>query len=139
MGPDALDFWLGTWNATWEGGVGTNTVTRELGDAVVVERFEATAPGAVVGHERLRARPDGRSAWRQTWVDSNGSCWHFVGTRTDEGTIFATPERVDADRSFKRMVFSDIERDAFHWRWESSPDGATWTERWAIDYRRAAP
>ena len=34
------------------------------------------------------------------------------------------------------MVFSDVGRDAFHWRWESSPDGATWVERWAIDYRR---
>ena len=28
--------------------------------------------------------------------------------------------------------------DAFHWRWESSPDGSTWVERWAIDYRRAS-
>jgi hypothetical protein len=44
MGPDALDFWLGSWTATWEGGGGTNTVTRELADLVVVERFEA-APG----------------------------------------------------------------------------------------------
>jgi hypothetical protein len=37
----------------------------------------------------------------------------------------------------KRMVFSDVEDDSFHWRWESSTDGTAWIERWAIDYRRA--
>jgi len=46
---------------------------------------------------------------------------------------------VDEDRRFKRMVFSAIERDAFHWRWESSSDASAWQERWAIDYRRAGP
>ncbi|MEO8424542.1 MAG: hypothetical protein ABI595_11630 [Actinomycetota bacterium] len=136
MGPEALDFWLGTWTATWEGGGGTNTITRELGDAVVVERFEAGPPipwsgMSVSVHEPLTG------LWRQTWVDSNGSYWHFVAEGTDEGTIFATPGPVDEDQTFKRMVFSDVERDAFHWRWESSVDGTAWVERWAIDYRRA--
>ena len=80
---------------------------------------------ALVGDERLGAR-SGHGSWRQTWVDSNGSYWHFVGARAEEGTIFATPGPVDEDQMFKRMVFSDVERDAFHWRWESSPDGAAW-------------
>ena len=32
LGPDALDFWLGTWNVTWTGGGhGTNTIRRVLG------------------------------------------------------------------------------------------------------------
>ncbi len=36
------------------------------------------------------------------------------------------------------MVFSDIEADAFRWRWERSEDGGTtWSELWVIDYRRA--
>ena len=48
----------------------------------------------------------------------------------DEGTIFATPDPVDEDRIFNRMVFSDVERDAFHWRWESSPDGTDVDRRW---------
>ena len=37
------------------------------------------------------------------------------------------------------MVFSDIADDRFHWRWEASPDGAAWTARWSIDYRRSEP
>jgi len=52
---------------------------------------------------------------------------------------FTTPGPVDADRLVKRMVFGDITPDAFAWRWESSPDAVTWTQRWAIDYRRASP
>jgi hypothetical protein len=35
------------------------------------------------------------------------------------------------------MVFSDIDEDAFHWRWERSSDGgATWAPLWTIEYRR---
>lgn len=135
MGPDALDFWLGSWIATWEGGGGTNIVTRELADAVIVERFEAAPPDPWSGMS-VSVHDPTSERWRQTWVDSNGSYWHFVGMRTGEGTIFATPEPVDADRLYKRMVFSDVTPDAFHWRWESSGDGSTWVQRWAIDYRR---
>src|SRR4029078_12761405 len=107
MGPDALDFWLGTWEGTWGGGGGTNTITRELGEAVVVERFEAAAPEPWSGMS-VSVHDPAADRWRQTWVDSNGSYWHFVGMRTVEGTIFATPEPVDQDQTFKRMVFSDV-------------------------------
>jgi len=138
MGPDALDFWLGTWTATWRGGGGLNTVTRELNGVVVVERFEAGPPEPWSGMS-VSVHDPSTDAWRQTWVDSNGSYWHFVGSRTPEGIVFATPEPVDEDRRFKRMVFSAIERDAFHWRWESSSDASAWQERWAIVYRRAGP
>jgi hypothetical protein len=136
VGPDALDFWLGTWTATWRGGGGTNTITRELDDRVVVERFEAGPPDPWSGMS-VSVHDATKDLWHQTWVDSNGSYWHFVGSRTEEGTIFATPGPVDEDRLVKRMVFSDVEDDSFHWRWESSTDGTTWIERWAIDYRRA--
>jgi hypothetical protein len=82
--------------------------------------------------------PDG-VGWRQTWVDSSGSYWAFVGGRQPDGTfVFATPEPVDAERLYKRMVFSDITADGFAWRWEASPDGTVWQQRWAITYRRRA-
>ncbi len=136
MGPDALDFWLGTWTATWKGGAGTNTITRELRDAVIVERFEAGPPEPWSGMS-VSVHDPATGRWRQTWVDSNSSYWHFVGSRTQEGTIFATSGPVDEDDLYKRMVFSDVERNAFHWRWESSSDGAAWAERWAIDHRRS--
>jgi hypothetical protein len=133
--PDALDFWLGEWDCTWEGGSGRNRITRELDGAVVVERFEAFASEAFTGTS-LSVFDAHLGTWRQTWADSDANYWAFVGSAADGEVTFATPTRVDRDDVFKRMVFSDIEPERFRWRWESSPDGQRWTERWAIGYRR---
>jgi hypothetical protein len=138
---DDLAFWLGSWECTWEGGHGTNDITLELDGHVVVERFESLAPQRFTGLSLSVPDPSGGS-WRQTWVDSTGSYWHFSGGPQRDGTfVFATPEPVDDDRLYKRMVFSDIAANGFSWRWEASPDAAAWQERWAIAYRRrgAAP
>ncbi len=133
---DALDFWIGEWVATWEGGGGSNVVTREFGGNVVVERFEADGPQPFSGLS-VSVHDPAAGQWRQTWVDSTGNYWAFAGGAQDDGTVvLATPGRVDADQAFKRMVFSGIEPDAFDWRWEFSEDGAHWEQRWAIRYRR---
>ena len=138
MDAHSFDFWLGTWRCTWDGGEGTNTITRTLDDHVILERF--TAAGAEPFEGMSMSVFDPAQGWRQTWVDSNGSYWHFVGGHDEAGDLcFTTPGPVDAERLVKRMVFSDITPDAFAWRWESSPDAVTWTQRWAIDYRRASP
>ena len=53
---------------------------------------------------------------------------------------FATPEPVDEDQLYKRMVFFNVESDRFDWRWESSRDRQQWDVRWQIRYtRRSAP
>jgi len=138
MDAHSLDFWLGEWDCSWDGGHGVNSITREFDGRVVVERFEARGPKAFRG---MSLSVFGEATgWRQTWADSNGSYWHLVGTTLADGSpVFATPERIDAERVYKRMVFSDVEHGRFRWRWESSPDGERWQERWAIDYRRAGP
>jgi len=135
MDARTLDFWVGEWECRWSDGHGLNSITRELDDAVVVERFEA------LGDEPFRGMSlsvfEEAAGWRQTWVDSNGSYWHFVGSVLDDGSVvFCTPEPVDTDRVFKRMVFSGIGPDGFDWRWESSPDAERWQERWRIRYAR---
>lgn len=76
--------------------------------------------------------------WRQTWVDQTPNYWHFEGRLVDGDPCFATPGRVDAEQVLKRMVFSDIGPEGFDWRWESSPDGSTWTLAWALRYARRA-
>jgi hypothetical protein len=132
----ALDFWIGSWTCTWDGGHGTNSVTRELDGHVITERFEALEPDPFRGLSVSVLGADG--IWRQTWVDSDGSYWHFEGGPQEDGTfVFATPGRVDAEHVFKRLVFSEIRPDGFAWRWEFSDDGSTWEQRWAITYRRA--
>lgn len=133
---DALDFWIGEWDASWDGGSGINIVTREFGGHVIVERFEAGPPEPFSGLS-VSVHDSASGQWRQTWVDSTGSYWAFAGGPGDDGSfVFATPERVDADQVFKRMVFSNIAHDTFDWRWEFSHDGRQWEQRWAIQYRR---
>jgi hypothetical protein len=140
-----LGFWLGEWDLTWEGGHGTNRISRTLRDRVILEEFEeasdsgsATDGGADALHGRSWSvfDPD-RRLWRQTWVDDQGSYLDLVGGRAEGCFTFerAAPER--GDRARQRMVFRDVTPEAFRWTWESSPDdGATWILRWAIDYRR---
>jgi hypothetical protein len=133
----SFDFWLGEWDCAWEGGHGTNAITRELDGRVVVERFEAREPEAFRGMSLSVF--DDEVGWRQTWADSNGGYWHLVGSMLPDGSpSFTTPGRVDAERVYKRMVFFDTEPDRFRWRWECSPDGQRWQERWAIRYTRRA-
>jgi len=131
-----LDFWIGDWDAAWEGGAGRNTVSRELGGRVFVERFTALGAEAFSGMS-LSVQDAASGTWRQTWADSAGSYWTFVGAPQDDGSfVFGTPDPVDDERVFKRMVFFDIAEDAFRWRWEFSSDAVSWQERWAISYRR---
>src|SRR3954452_6567109 len=131
-----LDFWIGDWDAVWDGGTGKNVVSRELDDRVVVERFEALGDETFSGMS-ISVQDADSGTWRQTWADSLGSYWTFVGGPQADGSfVFATPAPVDADQGFKRMVFFDIEDAGFRWRWEFSPDGASWQQRWAISYTR---
>lgn len=104
---------------------------------VVTERFEALTPDAWSGMS-VSVFDDKLGIWRQTWVDDSANYWHFVGVDVEDGLCFGTPEPVDTEQKFKRMVFSDIKNAGFDWRWESSPDGRIWTRNWSIKYSRRA-
>jgi hypothetical protein len=144
-----LDFWLGEWDATWDGGRGSNRLTRILGGRVIHEAFtELPDPAAGDGEPELHGEEllhgqswsvfePARSLWRQTWVDDQGGYFDLVGERVDGCFAFgrAAPEHGPDAR--QRMVFRDVQPDRFRWTWERSLDGgATWETRWAIDYRR---
>ncbi len=134
---ESFDFWIGEWDCVFDGGHAVNTITREFEGNVLTERFVMDSPQAWRGMSVSVYDPK-VDLWRQTWVDNDGSYWHFVGGLVDDNPSFGTPEPVDADPLFKRMVFTGITADAFDWRWESSPDGEEWTERWAVRYSRRA-
>lgn len=136
-----LDFWIGTWVVAWDGGHGTNRLSRILGDHVIHERFEGAdhdGTGPLHG-ESWSVFDPARALWRQTWVDDQGGYLDLAGDLVDGWFAFvrAAPERGETAR--QRMVFRDVESDRFRWTWEFSPDGgATWTTRWEIAYRRVA-
>jgi hypothetical protein len=133
-----LDFWLGEWDAVWDGGLGRNSVTLELHGRAVVERFRTVEADPFLG---MSVSVPGNHAdeWLQTWADSQGSYWNFRGGPSDDGTfVFGTDQPVDAEAVFKRMVFFDISPDSFRWRWEFSRDATNWEPKWLITYTRRA-
>ena len=85
MNGSELDFWLGTWHARWEGGEGTNTITREFNDKVVVERFEGRPSMELTGFS-VSVFDAEADVWRQTWVDDQGS--YFALTGGTDGDTF---------------------------------------------------
>lgn len=134
-----LDFWLGDWEVAWEGGRGTNRLARILGGHVIHERFEesATAGEPALHGESWSVFDRKRRLWRQTWVDDQGGYLDLVGEIAEGCFAFvrAAPELGELAR--QRMVFRDVESGRFRWTWESSADdGAGWTVRWEIEYRR---
>jgi hypothetical protein len=137
-GSDAssLDFWVGEWTCTWDGGGGRNRITKELDGRVVVERFESLEPERWSGMSLSVF--DEEHGWRQTWVDSTGNYWAFHEGRDGDDLTFEVREVDDGRDVVKRMVFTDVADDSFSWRWERSfEDGGSWEPLWTIAYRRS--
>ena len=100
-----FDFWLGTWDARWRGGRGTNTITAELGGTVIMERFDGR-PGTPLQGISVSVYDAAESIWRQAWVDSTGGYLDFTGGPIEGGMELRRAGRVDAPPY--RMRFVDI-------------------------------
>ena len=133
-----LDFWLGDWTLTWEGGKGTNHITREYNGCVIREVFteDAADKPPVLHGTSLSSYQPMNKMWRQTWVDDQNGYFHLTGGPQADGTFVLQTVRMGREPYMTRMVFQDIKRDSFIWRWQKSDDGATWTDTWVIHYAR---
>jgi hypothetical protein len=132
-----LDFWLGRWDATWDGGTGTNRIERILGGRVIHEQFQGGDADSTLHGQSWSVFDPERRLWRQVWVDDQGTFLDLVGGRADGwfALELLAPER--GPKAAQRMVFRDIEPASFRWTWELSvDDGASWEVRWEIHYRR---
>ena len=117
-GAKQFDFWLGEWNASWEGGQGVNKISKILGGCVVFEEFDATPSSPLIG-KSLSVFSPRSGEWHQTWVDNSGGYLDFSG------------------KTIQRMVWYNISDEKFDWNWEKSvDDGKTWTISWKINYTR---
>lgn len=144
-----FDFWLGKWNATWTNpdgslGKGINTITRILNGKIIKENFEVKEDPKTKGFIGLSfsAYSPSTKAWKQTWVDNQGSYLDFYGKFEGDKRIFqrefiAATGKFKGKKIMQRMVFYNIQHESFDWDWEVSPDeGKTWTLRWRIKYTR---
>ena len=139
-----FNFWEGSWNASWkEGekeGKGVNELTWIHNGKVLQENFEVLqgqSKGFVGGS--LSVFQPQTNTWRQAWADAQGDYYDFVGEFEEDKRIFTTqPRTVNGKSIVQRMVFYDIQKDAFTWDWELSQDGGkTWNLSWRINYTRA--
>jgi hypothetical protein len=127
-----LDFWIGRWECSWEGGAGTNEVTSICDGAVVQERFQT---GGLAGVS-ISVYDESAGCWVQTWMDSQGSWFHLNGSFAD-GAMSLYTTAPDEQGYRKRMRFDEITPDGFRWAWARSRDMAAWDVLWTIAYRRA--
>ena len=148
----ALDIWLGSWDVeirsrdrpdteAWTTSRGTNRVEKTLGGCVVEEHFHAdAAEGAPAWNgESASVYVPALGAWRQTWVDDQGSYLAFRGGPAEGGAfvLVGEPREKDGVTVQMRMVFHDASKDALAWSWErGAPGGATWTPMMTIRYTR---
>ena len=138
LGPDALDFWIGDWTVSWEGGGhGTNTIRRILDDRVIEESFDGQDADSALKGRSLSVR-DNAGRWRQTWVDSTGAYLELEGAEVDGRIAFQRPATIDGAAVLQRMVWLDVTADSLRWQWQrSTDDGRSWETTWEIQYRRA--
>jgi hypothetical protein len=136
-GARQFDFWLGEWDCTWgDGESGTNSVYLDLGDAVVVESFDAR-PAMDFQGMSFSVYDRNARVWRQTWVDTDANYLDFVGRFEDGVMDLRRSAPVDGGTAVFRMRWHEIERDSLEWAYERSDDGGeTWSSLWEIGYRR---
>lgn len=123
-----FDFWLGEWNVTNAQGqpVGTNRITRILGQCVVFEEFSEFLGG---GGRSFNLYHAPKKRWEQTWVDDRGGVLHFTGAFTD-GAMRLTGMSNNAEGKpvQHRMSYTPQADGRVRQLWESSTDeGKTWT------------
>ncbi|MDX1637190.1 MAG: hypothetical protein R3281_04415 [Balneolaceae bacterium] len=139
-----FDFWVGSWDLTWEapdGTIehGTNRIEKILDGNVILENFR-TESGRFEGYEgksfSVYQKTTGK--WRQTWVDDSSEYFDLTGKIEGNKRIFITEvPGPNGSTVLKRMVFYDITDDSFTWDWQSSSDGGeTWKLLWRIHYER---
>jgi len=132
-----FDFWLGEWDLTWSDTVhGSNTITADLDNCVIVERFDGY-PGTPMRGMSVSTYNKNTGKWHQTWVDNQGGYLDFTGEFADGKMILSREATRDEQMFLQRMVWFDITADSLLWNWENSIDnGETWNTLWAIKYKR---
>ena len=135
-----LDFWIGEWELSWDGGTGTNDIGRRFGDCVIEENFAGDMPGGeFLGHS-VSVYDALRGEWRQTWVDNRGGYLVFTGGIGEDGVmrLYGEPRELpDGRTQLTRMSWVNVREDSLDWHWERSfDDGESWEMAWAIHYTR---
>lgn len=131
-----MDFWLGEWELSWEGGQGSNTITKEFGGCVIMENFDGQ-PGMDFRGMSVSIYNPNIDAWQQTWVDDQGSYFALTGGLQGEQFILECENIRDGQPVQLRMVFYNITPNSLDWDWQRfNKETETWENNWQIHYQR---
>ena len=138
MSDDSFDFWLGTWDVSWDGDggqrqSGANSVT--LVNGTIRELFtDADGAHPYIGASISRWDA-GEGCWLQDYWDNRGYSAIFRGSRTGDRMIL---ERVPGPRPgpMTRLVWSDIKPASIVWNYERQTADGGWESTWQIRYTR---
>ncbi len=133
-----FDFWIGEWDLTWnDTSHGTNTILKIMDGCTVNENFYD--PAMKYSGSSWSVYNPQKKIWEQTWVDNQGGYISLTGKfENNEMTLVTAPNKLpNGTEMIYRMVFYNINPEAFDWRWQSSKDnGSTWKTDWLIHYKR---
>lgn len=136
---NAFDFWVGEWEVSWMAAdstlvKGTNKIIKILDGKVIQEYF--TDPSRNFKGTSISVFNPKTQEWHQAWADNQGGYYDFIGELEGDKRIFKTKEK-DARGAIYRMVFLDITKDSFIWKWQGIRDGwEDWKTVWEINYTR---
>ncbi|MGD9900476.1 MAG: DUF1579 family protein [Calditrichaceae bacterium] len=136
-----FDFWLGQWDLEWDDATGnrvtgTNIIKSVLDGCVILENFDGAPGNALIGMSVSTF--DGKTGkWKQTWVDNQGSYLDFTGGMTDGEMVLSRSIKQKEKVTIQRMIFYNIEKNNFDWKWEVSDNGGDdFRLVWLIHYIR---
>lgn len=130
----ALDFWVGDWDLTWQGGAASSHVEKTLGGCALEETFQASGDSRLRGRSLTSYDPD-TNRWRQAWSDDQGGSLMLSGGPYGRDFILYKL-RFSNEDPFFRAMFEDVTPNAFTWRWQRSNDGKSWQDALVINYVR---
>ncbi len=132
-----MDFWIGEWEVLDRNGTlqGTNSITKDLGGAVLVERW--TNAFGISGMS-INFYDPGTGKFKQQWVSQSGYNTAYVGEIVDGSMVMIGKNAtIDGTLSTNRMTFTPNPDGTVTQFIETFNDSAqTWTPGFWGTYRR---
>jgi hypothetical protein len=132
-----FDFWVGNWRVTDAKGAfqGTNRVTKEYGDCVLMEHWQGAGGGA---GSSFNTYLPGRGQWHQTWVDNGGGTLLLFGGMRSGSMVLQGERAIRGRPTIDRITWTPLPDGRVRQHWQASTNGGkTWSDVFDGYYKKA--
>jgi hypothetical protein len=131
-----LDFWIGNWNVTTEGGtvVGSSVIESVSGGCAILENWTSAAGGR---GKSLNAYNPQLKQWQQYWIGQDGVPSEFRSSAFDGKSLaFLIKDPADPSK-INRMTFTPVDASTVRQHAEATTDGGkSWKTNYDFYYHR---